>query len=87
CRFRDSQRRTAQKIDNCEMVVSSDYGCENDVHPRQKDVIGERLAAVALNRDYGFSNIEYHSPCLKSIDDNVLKMNFADGLTTSDKKS
>lgn len=47
--FREVQRRLAESIDNCEMVISMDYGDPKDVHPRRKQPIGERLARVALN--------------------------------------
>lgn len=50
--FRESQRKLAEAIDNCEMVVSMDYGDPNDVHPRRKQPIGERLARVALENLY-----------------------------------
>ncbi|MEG1606956.1 MAG: GDSL-type esterase/lipase family protein [Mucinivorans sp.] len=59
--FRDSQRKLSSEIENCEMVVSHDWGNDTDVHPRNKRPIGERLAATALAHDYGFK-IEYHSP-------------------------
>lgn len=50
--FRESQARLAEKIDNCQMVVSRDYSDLNDVHPRTKRPIGERLARVALEKLY-----------------------------------
>ncbi|MEG1372171.1 MAG: GDSL-type esterase/lipase family protein [Mucinivorans sp.] len=52
--FRDTQRQLAEQIDNCEMVVSMDYGDPNDVHPKRKQPVGERLARVALEKLYGF---------------------------------
>lgn len=85
CRFRDSQRRLAERIDNCEMVVSSDHGHQTDVHPRTKDVIGERLANVALARDYGFSNIEYRSArAIELIGSEIRFANTSGGFKTSD---
>ena len=50
--FRESQRKLAEGIENCEMVVSMDYGDPNDVHPRRKQPVGERLARVALDNLY-----------------------------------
>lgn len=50
--FRETQRVLAESIDNCEMVVSMDYGDPNDVHPRRKQPVGERLARVALENLY-----------------------------------
>lgn len=46
--FRETQRQLAEQTAHCEMVVSMDYGDPKDVHPRRKQPIGERLAAVAL---------------------------------------
>lgn len=50
--FRETQRQLAEVIDNCEMVVSMDYGDPNDVHPRRKQPVAERLARVALEKIY-----------------------------------
>lgn len=85
CRFRESQRLLAESIENCEMVVSSDHGDPNDVHPRTKNVIGERLANVALARDYGFSDLEYRSAKALSLDGNKITFeHIAGALSTSD---
>lgn len=35
------------------MVVTLDCGCADDLHPPQKQVVGERLARLALARHYG----------------------------------
>ncbi len=45
--FRDEQRLLLQKITNGGMAVSSDKGAREDVHPRNKKIIGERLALWA----------------------------------------
>ncbi|CDN31991.1 Sialic acid-specific 9-O-acetylesterase [Mucinivorans hirudinis] len=84
-RFRNSQRILADNIENCEMVVSFDYADPTDVHPRKKDVIGERLANVALARDYGFTNVQYQAPTVVRFEGNVLTFNnVAGGLKSSD---
>lgn len=51
--FRDQQRRMLGKVPNSGMAVTSDVGHPTDVHPRNKRVVGERLAAWALSRTYG----------------------------------
>ncbi len=51
--FRDEQRKALQKIKNTGMAVSSDAGAKADVHPRNKKIIGERLARWALKNEYG----------------------------------
>ena len=52
--FRDSQRRLMAEIPHTGMAVSSDRGDSLDVHPKQKREVGERLAAWALNKTYGY---------------------------------
>ncbi|MDR2980848.1 MAG: sialate O-acetylesterase, partial [Puniceicoccales bacterium] len=52
-RFRNDQRLSMSDIENGGMAVCSDAGAERDVHPRNKKVVGERLAAWALNQVYG----------------------------------
>lgn len=60
--FRDSQRRLAAEIANCDFAVSSDKGHPTDVHPKEKAPIGERLARLALNQTYGMSHVAQHGP-------------------------
>ncbi|MDE5416720.1 GDSL-type esterase/lipase family protein [Labilibaculum sp. DW002] len=59
--FRDSQRRMNKLIPNSGMVVSSDKGHPNDVHPKNKKPIGERLARLSLSETYNF-DLEYSGP-------------------------
>ena len=60
--FRDSQRRLAAEIPNCDFAVSSDKGHPTDVHPKEKAPVGERLARLALNQTYGMGHIAQHGP-------------------------
>lgn len=69
------------------MVVSSDYGNPTDVHPRTKNVIGKRLANIALARDYNLSRIEYHSPeATEFIGSEIVFQYTGTGLLTSDSQ-
>ena len=52
--FRDSQRRLLESRPNLGMAVSSDLGDPSDVHYKDKKPVGERLARLALAKDYGF---------------------------------
>lgn len=52
--FRNSQRLLAERLPKTWMAVSTDVGDSLDVHPRNKRVVGERLAMQALNHTYGF---------------------------------
>lgn len=89
--FRDSQRRLMQEISHTGMAVSSDKGDSLDVHPRQKKEIGERLAAWALNRTYGQTQVVPSGPLYRSVrfEGKVacLTFDYAQGMTTSDGAS
>jgi len=51
--FRDNQRRLLAEIPHSGMAASFDVGAQNDVHPRDKRTVGERLARWALHHVYG----------------------------------
>ena len=51
--FRESQRRLMKVVPHSGMAVSYDYGHSTDVHPKNKQPIGERLAQWALSDTYG----------------------------------
>ena len=86
--FRDSQRRLAAEIPNCDFAVSSDKGDPWDVHPKEKAPIGERLARLALNQTYGMSHVAQHGPTpmkAKAVNDKiVIEFSNAIELNTSD---
>ncbi len=50
--LRDAQRQTL-KLPGTGMVVATDIGSANDIHPRNKQAVGQRLALLALKNDYG----------------------------------
>ena len=54
--FRDSQRRLAGVIPFSGIVVTTDVGHPTDVHPRDKQSVGERFADLALKETYGKDN-------------------------------
>lgn len=49
------------------MVVATDAGDSVNIHPRNKTVIGERLAYWALAKEYGFKNVAFSGPVYKSM--------------------
>ena len=51
--LREAQRRSLEAIPSAGMAVAIDIGDPNDIHPRNKTDVGERLALWALARDYG----------------------------------
>src|SRR3546814_5785448 len=44
------------------MVSTIDVGDAKDLHPKNKKPVGERLAAVALNRAYNQLDVVYQGP-------------------------
>ena len=88
--FRDSQRRLAAEIPNCDFAVSSDKGHPTDVHPKEKAPIGERLARLALNQTYGMEHIAQHGPtpisAKKAGNNLVIEFSNAKELETADGK-
>lgn len=50
--LRESQRKATQ-LDGVGMMVNIDIGEANDIHPKNKQEVGRRLALLALNRTYG----------------------------------
>ncbi len=58
--IRESQAK-ATALPNVGMVVTIDLGEENDIHPKNKQDVGLRLARYALGKVYG-SAVEYSGP-------------------------
>ena len=48
------------------MAVTTDIGNTRDIHPRNKQEVGRRLALWALTKDYGKKGLEYSGPLFKS---------------------
>jgi sialate O-acetylesterase len=71
------------------MAVTTDIGESNDIHPRNKQDVGKRLAALALKNDYGKS-VVCCGPTYKSmkVEGNKIVVSFGDvgsGLLIKDK--
>ena len=68
--LREQQFKAQQIIPNSSLVCINDlvYPYEfSQIHPAQKQQVGERLAYTALNRDYGFENVLYKSSTYKDM--------------------
>ncbi len=63
--LREAQARTAAAVPNCGLAVTIDTGEADNIHPKEKLPVGERLALLALAKHYGrdvvFSGPTYHS--------------------------
>ncbi len=68
--LREQQFKASQMIPNSSLVSTNDlvYPYETtQIHPSQKQPVGERLAFTALNRDYGFEKVQYKSASFKDM--------------------
>lgn len=77
------QSRAARHIKNTGIVVTTDLVNNlNDIHPRDKQNVGHRLALLALNKTYG-QKVVSSGPTFRKMkivgDKIVLKFNHADG--------
>ena len=52
---------------NTGMVVTTDIGNLDDIHPKNKQDVGKRLALWALAKDYGRDKLAYSGPIYKSM--------------------
>lgn len=61
------------------MAVTIDIGDANDIHPRNKRDVGQRLARLALQQTYGFEHLVATGPVLAStaIDDDRVRLTFS----------
>jgi sialate O-acetylesterase len=64
--LRAAQMKTAATVPRTGIVVTTDIGDEKDIHPKDKQDVGLRLALSALAKDYG-RKVEYTGPVLKSL--------------------
>jgi sialate O-acetylesterase len=86
--LREAQTQTLQ-LPNTGMAVTTDIGNAKDIHPTNKQDVGLRLAAIALNNNYGKKRV-YSGPTYKSQEvkgDQIILTfdNLGSGLSTSDQ--
>lgn len=74
---RDAQRR-ALKTANTAMVVVSDICTVDDIHPRNKQDVGLRLANIALKEQYAVLKEQVYGPLFKEINivNNKIEVSF-----------
>jgi sialate O-acetylesterase len=81
----------AQSIPNTGMAVINDIGNLADIHPKNKQEVGHRLAMIALAKTYGEKNIVCSGPTFAAlnVEDGKLRVSFtntAEGLKSRDGK-
>jgi len=85
--LREAQTQTLQ-LPNTGMAVTTDIGNAKDIHPTNKQDVGKRLAAIALNNVYG-KKMVFSGPMYKSMEikGNQILLSFSNigsGLSASD---
>jgi len=78
-------------VPNTGMAVTTDIGHLKDIHPRNKQDVGNRLALWALAKNYGKDDIVYSGPLYKSmkVEGNKIRITFdsvGNGLASRDEK-
>ncbi|MDO9634512.1 MAG: sialate O-acetylesterase [Paludibacter sp.] len=64
--LREAQLETLINIKNTGMAVTLDCGEETQLHPKNKKPVGERLAYIALNKNYA-KDITFSGPLFKEM--------------------
>jgi sialate O-acetylesterase len=86
--LREAQTMTL-KLPNTGMAVITDIGEPKDIHPRNKQDVGKRLAAVALNNTYQIPQVNagptYQSMSVNGNRVTITYSNTGSGLTVNDK--
>jgi hypothetical protein len=77
--LRYSQTYVMNTVKNTGMAVATDSGDSVNIHPRNKTIIGERLAYWALAKDYDFKDVAFSGPAYKSmkIEGNNIRIAFS----------
>jgi sialate O-acetylesterase len=75
---RESQALTAASVSNSCLAVTIDTGDPDNIHAKDKQPVGERLALCALAKHYG-KNVVYSGPTLASVDrlPGAIRLHFA----------
>jgi sialate O-acetylesterase len=88
-RLWEAQTVAADKIPNAGMAVVNDVGNLDDIHPKDKQDVGHRLALMALARTYGQRDLVDSGPTFKSmkIEGDMIRIKFSNagsGLVSRD---
>ncbi len=65
--IREAQLMTFKTVPNTGIVVTTDIGDPKDIHPRNKQDVGRRLALWALSKNYGLKDIVPSGPIYREM--------------------
>lgn len=89
--IRNSQRKVLNEVPKTGMVVVGDVSPTDDIHPRDKRTVGERLGNLVLKSQYGIDTGVVNGPLYKDITISknkvTIRFDYAEGLHFSSKKS
>jgi sialate O-acetylesterase len=77
----EAQALTLSTVPNTGMAVTTDIGNLTDIHPKNKQEVGRRLALWALAKTYGKADLEYSGPLYKAakVDGGSIRLSFDHG--------
>ncbi|MFD2603423.1 sialate O-acetylesterase [Flavobacterium suzhouense] len=88
--LREAQFKTLLNLKNTGMAVITDIGDAGDIHPKNKQDVGYRLARIALSKIYGIP-MSYSGPLYKSFNkkgsDIIVSFTFNETLKSTDCRS
>jgi sialate O-acetylesterase len=75
--LREAQSLTTRKLPHVGITLTIDIGEANDIHPRNKQEVGRRLALAALAQTYG-KDVEFSGPSFRSFEvkDGAIRLAF-----------
>lgn len=88
---REAQENTVELLENSGMAVTLDVGNCTNIHPGDKQTVGNRLAYLALAETYGMRGIAYSGPVYREMaitEDHKIQLSFdktENGLSTFGK--
>lgn len=89
--IQNAQRKVLSLVEQTGMAMTSDISTTEDIHPKDKKTVGNRLAEIALKKLYKTRNTIAEGPLFKTIEiqKNTIFITFdnAEGLHFKNKKS
>ena len=64
--IRESFMNTAKEVPNTGMAITIDIGDETNIHPKNKQDVGDRLGRLALHQTYGKTGFPWCGPVFRS---------------------